>query len=42
MYAKYLSKPKYEFFIKKCEDPIIKHSNDQKQFIECSNTMDDV
>ena len=30
------------FFIKKREDPIIKHSNDQKQFIECSNTMVDV
>ena len=27
---------------KKREDAIIKHSNDQKQFIECSNTMDDV
>ena len=42
MYAKYLSKQKYNFLIKKREDPIIKHSNDQKQFIECSNTMDDV
>ena len=27
---------------KKREDAIIKHSNDQKQFIECSNTMNDV
>ena len=28
--------------IKKCEDAGIKHLNDQKAFIECSNTMDDV
>ena len=42
LYAKYLSEPKYEFLIKKHEDPGIKHLNDHKPFIECSNTMDDV
>ena len=40
LYAKYLSKPKYEFFIKKSEDAGVKH--DSKAFIECSNTMNDV
>ena len=40
LYAKYLSKPKYEFLIKKREDARIKHLTDQKAFIECSNTMD--
>ena len=38
--AKYLSKPKYEFLIKKREGARIKHLTDQKAFIECSNTMD--
>ena len=42
LYAKHLSEPKYEFFIKKCEDAGIKHLNDSKAFIECSNIMDDV
>ena len=42
MYAKDLSEPKYEFFIKRREDAGTKHLNDQKSFIECSNTIDDV
>ena len=41
-YTKDLSEAKYEFLIKKCEDAGIKHLNDSKAFIECSNTMDDV
>ena len=40
LYAKDLSEPKYEFLIP--EDVGRKHLNDQKAFIECSNTMDDV
>ena len=42
LYAKDLSKPKYEYLIKKREDAGIKHFNDPDAFIECSNTMDDV
>ena len=42
LYTKDLREPKYEFLIKKCEDAGIKHLNDSKGFIECSNTMDDV
>ena len=42
LYARDLSEPKYEFFIKKREDAGIKHFNDSKAFIECSNAMDDV
>ena len=42
LYAKDLSKPKYEFLIKKCEDAGTKHLNDPNAFIECSITMDDV
>ena len=38
LYAKDLSK----FLIGKSEDAGIKHFNDSKAFIECSNTMDDV
>ena len=41
-YAKDLSEPKYEFWIKKCEDAGINHLKDPNVFIECSNTMDDV
>ena len=37
-----MSKPNYEFLIKKREDAGIKHFNDLKAFIECSNTVDDV
>ena len=42
LYAKDLSGPKYKFLIKKREDEIIKHVNNQSAFIVCSNTMDDV
>ena len=42
MYAKDLSKPKYEFLIKKHKNAGTKHLNDPNAFIECSNTMDDV
>ena len=37
-----MSKPNYEFLIKKREDAGIKHFNDLNAFIECSNTMDDI
>ena len=42
LYAKDLSEPKYEYLIKNCETAGIKHLNNLKAFIECSNTMDDV
>ena len=42
LYAKDLSEPKYEYLIKNCENAGIKHLNDSKAFIECSNTMNDV
>ena len=42
MYAKDLSKPKYEYLIKNRENAGIEHLNDSKAFIECSNTMDDI
>ena len=42
LYAKDLSEPKYEFWIKKREDARIKHFNDPNAFIQCSNTMDGV
>ena len=42
MYAKDLSWPKYEFLIKNGENAGIKHVNNSKAFIECSNTKDDV
>ena len=42
LYAKDLSELQYEFLIKKHEDAGMKHLNDLKAFIECSNTMDDV
>ena len=42
LYAKDLSEPKYEYLIKNRENAGIKHVNDSKAFIECSNTMDDV
>ena len=41
-YAKDLSETKYEFLIKKREDVGIKYCNDLNEFIECSNTMDDI
>ena len=42
LYAKDLSEPKYEYLIKNRENTGIKHLNDSKAFIECSNTMNDV
>ena len=42
LYAKDLSKPKYEYLIRNCENVGIEHLNDSKAFIECSNTMNDV
>ena len=42
LYAKDLSEPKYELLIKNHENAGIKHLNDSKAFIECSNTMDDI
>ena len=42
LYARDLSKPKYEYFIKTRENAGIKHLNDPNAFIECSNTIDDV
>ena len=42
LYARDLSKPKYEYLIKRREDVGIKHVNNPNTFIECSNTMDDV
>ena len=42
LYAKDLSEPKYEFLIKNCENAGIKHVNDPKAFIECSNTMNHI
>ena len=42
LYAKDLSEPMYELLIKNRKNVGIKHLNDSKAFIECSNTMDDV
>ena len=42
LYAKDLSKPKYEILIKKRENAGINYLNDPNAFIQCSNTMDDV
>ena len=42
LYAKNLSKPRYEFLIKKRENAGVKHFNNPNALIECSNTMDDV
>ena len=42
LYAKDLSEKKYEYLIKNRENTEIKHLNDSKAFIECSNTMNDV
>ena len=39
LYAKDLSKPKYEFSLKKRKNAGIKHLNDLNAFTECSNTM---
>ena len=40
--VKDLSEKKYECLIRNRENTEIKHLNDSKVFIECSNTMDDV
>ena len=42
LYAKDLSESKYEHLINNRENAGIKHLNDSKAFIDCSNTMDDV
>ena len=42
LYAKDLSEPKYQFWIKKCNDAGIKNLDDPSAFIEYSNTVDDV
>ena len=42
LYAKDLSKPKYEYLIKNRENAGTKHLNDLNAFIECSNAMDGV
>ena len=42
LYAKDISESEYEYLIKNRETAGIKHLNDSKAFIECSNTMDDV
>ena len=42
LYAKRFKQTKNEILIKKRKDAGIKHSNDLNEFIECSNTMDDV
>ena len=42
LYAKDLSKPKYEFLINNCKNAGIKNYNGPNAFIEYSNTMDDV
>ena len=42
LYAKDLSESKYEYLIKNRENAGIKHVNDPKAFIECSNTMNDI
>ena len=41
-YAKDLSESKHEYLIKNRKNTGIKHLNDSKAFIECSNTMNDV
>ena len=42
LYAKDLSKPEYQFLIKKREDTGIQNLDDPSTFIEYSNAMDDV
>ena len=42
LYAKDLSESKYEYLIDNRENAGIKHLNDSKAFIDCSNTMDEV
>ena len=42
LYAKDLSEAKYKYLIRNRENVGIRHLNDSKAFIECSNTMNDV
>ena len=42
LYTKDLSESKYEHLIKNRENAGLKHLNDAKAFIDCSNTMNDV
>ena len=42
LYAKDLREPKDQSLTEKRKNAGIKHLNDQKAFIECSNSMDDV
>ena len=42
LHAKEFSETKYEFLIKKPEDTGIKHLNNQKAFLECSDTMGNI
>ena len=42
LFAKDLGESKYEYLIKNRESAQIRHLNDSKAFIECSNTMNDV
>ena len=42
LYARDLNETKYKILIKKRKVGEIKHLNDPNEFIECSNTMDDV
>ena len=42
LYAKNFSEPKYPLLMEKRENAGIKHLNDPKALIECSNAMDDV
>ena len=41
-YAKDLSASKYEYLITNRENAGIKHLNDSKAFVKCSNTMNDI
>ena len=42
LYTKDLSESKYEYLIKNRENAGIKHVNNPKAFIKCTNTMDDI
>ena len=42
LYARDLSESKYEYLIKNRENERMKHLNDSKAFIECSNAIDEV
>ena len=42
LYAKDLTEPKYEFLINMCVDAGTTHLDDSNEFIECSNTLDDI